>query len=99
MSVHLYFMSDQFQGYLVRHHAANLATSKVEALETWVTPKTAFRFSGPPGSFSRLQFIEVTTRAAFITTQTTFLPGAPEVWASYWPQTVNTLNINESLYL
>ncbi|XP_048860520.1 xylosyltransferase 1-like isoform X1 [Brienomyrus brachyistius] len=61
VSVHLYFMSDQFQGYLVRHHATNLATSKVEALETWVTPKTAFRFSGPPGSFSRLQFIEIGT--------------------------------------
>uniref|UniRef100_A0A3Q3Q4T8 Xylosyltransferase 1 n=1 Tax=Monopterus albus TaxID=43700 RepID=A0A3Q3Q4T8_MONAL len=34
VSVHLYFQSDQFQGYLVKHHATNLATSKLETMET-----------------------------------------------------------------
>ncbi|KAL4659044.1 xylosyltransferase 1-like [Arapaima gigas] len=61
VAVHLYFLSDQFQGYLVRHRATNLATGKQDTLETWVTPKKAFRFAEPPNSFSRLQFVEVGT--------------------------------------
>ncbi|CAB1350303.1 unnamed protein product, partial [Coregonus sp. 'balchen'] len=36
VSVHLYFLSDVFQGYLVRQYASNLATSQLETLETWV---------------------------------------------------------------
>uniref|UniRef100_H3D3E5 Xylosyltransferase 1 n=1 Tax=Tetraodon nigroviridis TaxID=99883 RepID=H3D3E5_TETNG len=60
VSVHLYFHSDQFQGYLVKHHATNLATSKLETLETWVSPKNNFKLTGAPGStFSRLQFAEI----------------------------------------
>lgn len=60
VSVHLYFHSDQFQGYLVKHHATNLATSKLETLETWVSPKNNFKLTGAPSStFSRLQFAEV----------------------------------------
>lgn len=60
VAVHLYFQSDQFQGYLVKHHATNLATSKLETLETWVSPKNNFKVTSAPGStFSRLQFAEV----------------------------------------
>lgn len=60
VSVHLYFHSDQFQGYLVKHHATNLATSKLETLETWVSPKDNFKLTGAPSStFSRLQFAQV----------------------------------------
>lgn len=60
VSVHLYFHSDQFQGYLIKHHATNLATSKLETLETWVSPKNNFKLTGAPSStFSRLQFAEV----------------------------------------
>ncbi|XP_062386976.1 xylosyltransferase 1 [Sardina pilchardus] len=59
VSVHLYFLSDEFQGYLVRHHATNLATSKLETLETWVMPRKFFKFSHPPNSFTRLQHAEV----------------------------------------
>ncbi|GLD74480.1 xylosyltransferase 1 [Lates japonicus] len=59
VSVHLYFQSDQFQGYLVKHHATNLATSKLETMETWVAPKKNFKLTTPPTStFSRLQFAE-----------------------------------------
>ncbi|KAF7665683.1 hypothetical protein LDENG_00134000, partial [Lucifuga dentata] len=36
VSVHLYFLSDQFQGYLVRHMATNRASTQLETLETWV---------------------------------------------------------------
>nr|XP_006637236.1 PREDICTED: xylosyltransferase 1 [Lepisosteus oculatus] len=61
VSVHLYFLSDRFQGYLVRHHATNLATSKLETLETWVMPKKVFKIANPPNSFSRLQFAEIGT--------------------------------------
>uniref|UniRef100_A0A665T0B8 Xylosyltransferase 1 n=1 Tax=Echeneis naucrates TaxID=173247 RepID=A0A665T0B8_ECHNA len=62
VSVHLYFLSDQFQGYLVKHHATNLATSKLETMETWVAPKKSFKLTTPPGStFSRLQFAEIGT--------------------------------------
>lgn len=60
VSVHLYFQSDQFQGYLVKHHATNLATSKLETMETWVAPKKNFKLTAPPSStFSRLQFAAV----------------------------------------
>lgn len=60
VSVHLYFQADQFQGYLIKHHATNLATSKLETMETWVAPKKNFKLTTPPAStFSRLQFAEV----------------------------------------
>lgn len=60
VSVHLYFQSDQFQGYLVKHHATNLATNKLETMETWVSPRNNFKLTTPPSSaFSRLQFAEV----------------------------------------
>ncbi|XP_076849804.1 xylosyltransferase 1 [Brachyhypopomus gauderio] len=61
VSVHIYFLSDEFQGYLVKHHATNLATSKLETLETWLTPKKFFKFTNPPNSFSRLQLAEIGT--------------------------------------
>ncbi|XP_051994361.1 xylosyltransferase 1-like [Xyrauchen texanus] len=61
VSVHIYFLSDEFQGYLVRHHATNLATSKLETLETWVMPKQFFKFTNPPNTFNRLQFAEIGT--------------------------------------
>uniref|UniRef100_A0A8D3A379 Xylosyltransferase 1 n=1 Tax=Scophthalmus maximus TaxID=52904 RepID=A0A8D3A379_SCOMX len=62
VSVHLYFQSDQFQGYLVKHHATNLATSKLETMETWVAPKKNFKLTTNPAStFSRLQFAEIGT--------------------------------------
>uniref|UniRef100_A0A3Q2YRK5 Xylosyltransferase 1 n=1 Tax=Hippocampus comes TaxID=109280 RepID=A0A3Q2YRK5_HIPCM len=41
-SVHMYFVSDQFQGYLVRHTAVNRASARMETLETWVTPQDHF---------------------------------------------------------
>lgn len=59
VSVHAYFLSDRFQGYLVKHHATNLGTSKLETLETWVMPKKSFKIANPPNSFTRLQFAEV----------------------------------------
>uniref|UniRef100_A0A6Q2YDP4 Xylosyltransferase 1 n=1 Tax=Esox lucius TaxID=8010 RepID=A0A6Q2YDP4_ESOLU len=61
VSVHLYFQSDQFQGYLVKHHATNLATSKLETLETWVMPKTSYKVASPASTFTRLQVAEVGT--------------------------------------
>ncbi|XP_066498061.1 xylosyltransferase 1 [Hoplias malabaricus] len=61
VSVHIYFLADEFQGYLVKHHATNLATSKLETLETWVTPKKFFKFTNPPNSFNRLQYAEIGT--------------------------------------
>ncbi|KAM9792765.1 xylosyltransferase 1 [Neosynchiropus ocellatus] len=62
VSVHLYFQADQFQGYLVKHHATNLATSKLETMETWVAPKKNFKLTSPPtSSFSRLQYAEIGT--------------------------------------
>ncbi|NP_001165868.1 xylosyltransferase 1 [Danio rerio] len=61
VSVHIYFLSDEFQGYLVRHHATNLATSKLETLETWVMPKQFYKFTNPPKTFTRLQFAEIGT--------------------------------------
>lgn len=63
VSVHIYFLSDEFQGYLVRHHATNLATSKLETLETWVMPKQFYKFTNPPKTFTRLQFAEVCKHA------------------------------------
>lgn len=59
VAVHIYFLYDEFQGYLVKHHATNLATSKLETLETWVMPKKFFKFTNPPNNFNRLQFAEV----------------------------------------
>ncbi|XP_059411040.1 xylosyltransferase 1-like [Carassius carassius] len=61
VSVHIYFLSDEFQGYLVKHHATNLATSKLETLETWVMPKQFFKFTNPPNTFNRLQSAEIGT--------------------------------------
>lgn len=59
VSIHLYFLADRFQGFLVRHHATNLAVSKLETLETWVMPKKVFKIASPPSDFGRLQFSEV----------------------------------------
>ncbi|XP_030067402.1 xylosyltransferase 1 [Microcaecilia unicolor] len=61
ISVHLYFLADRFQGFLVKHHATNLAVSKLETLETWVMPKKAFKIANPPSDFGRLQFSEIGT--------------------------------------
>lgn len=58
-SVHLYFLADRFQGFLIKHHATNLAVSKLETLETWVMPKKVFKIASPPSNFGRLQFSEV----------------------------------------
>uniref|UniRef100_A0A8C9NZW8 Xylosyltransferase 1 n=1 Tax=Spermophilus dauricus TaxID=99837 RepID=A0A8C9NZW8_SPEDA len=60
-SVHLYFLADRFQGFLVKHHATNLAVSKLETLETWVMPKKVFKIASPPSDSGRLQFSEVGT--------------------------------------
>ncbi|XP_060758449.1 xylosyltransferase 1 [Neoarius graeffei] len=61
VAIHIYFLLDEFQGYLVKHHATNLATSKLETLETWVMPKKFFKFTNPPSNFNRLQFAEIGT--------------------------------------
>ncbi|CAL8316720.1 unnamed protein product [Arctogadus glacialis] len=61
VAVHLYFLSDQLQGYLVRQQATNLATGQPETLETWVTPKGHFSLATPPGPANRLQDIQVGT--------------------------------------
>ncbi|XP_072337957.1 xylosyltransferase 1 [Scyliorhinus torazame] len=61
VSVHLYFYADRFQGYLLKHHATNLATSKLETLETWVMPRKMFKISNPTSDFARLQFAEIGT--------------------------------------
>lgn len=58
-SVHLYFLADRFQGFVIKHHATNLAVSKLETLETWVMPKKVFKIASPPSDFGRLQFSEV----------------------------------------
>ncbi|ELK33298.1 Xylosyltransferase 1 [Myotis davidii] len=60
-SVHLYFLADRFQGFVIKHHATNLAVSKLETLETWVMPKKVFKIASPPSDFGRLQFSEVGT--------------------------------------
>uniref|UniRef100_A0A3Q2ZPK2 Xylosyltransferase 1 n=1 Tax=Kryptolebias marmoratus TaxID=37003 RepID=A0A3Q2ZPK2_KRYMA len=59
VSVHLYFLSDQFQGYLVRLMATNRASAQLESLETWVTPKDHFTLASPPISNNRLQHIQI----------------------------------------
>ncbi|XP_067407152.1 xylosyltransferase 1 [Emydura macquarii macquarii] len=61
VSVQLYFLADRFQGFLVKHHATNLAVSKLETLETWVMPKKMFKIASPPSDFGRLQFSEIGT--------------------------------------
>ncbi|XP_048465618.1 xylosyltransferase 1 [Rhincodon typus] len=61
VSVHLYFYTDRFQGYLLKHHATNLATSKLETLETWVMPRKMFKVLNPTNDFARLQFAEIGT--------------------------------------
>ncbi|KAF7242925.1 Xylosyltransferase 1, partial [Varanus komodoensis] len=61
VSVHLYFLADHFQGFLIKHHATNLAASKLETLETWVMPKKVFKIASPPSDFGRLQFSEIGT--------------------------------------
>lgn len=58
-SVHLYFLADRFQGFLIKHHVTNLAVSKLETLETWMMPKKVFKIASPPSDFGRLQFSEV----------------------------------------
>ncbi|XP_037544373.1 xylosyltransferase 1 [Nematolebias whitei] len=59
VSVHLYFMADQFQGYLVRLAAMNRASAQLESLETWVMPKDHFTPASPPNANNRLQHIQV----------------------------------------
>lgn len=59
VSVHLYFLSDQFQGYLVRHVATNRASTQLESLETWVTPRDHFTLATPPHPTNRLQHVQV----------------------------------------
>ncbi|KAM9391898.1 xylosyltransferase 1-like [Pholidichthys leucotaenia] len=60
-SVHVYFLLDQFQGYLVRHVATNRASTQLETLETWVTHKDHFTLASPPHATNRLQHIQVGT--------------------------------------
>ncbi|XP_034749471.1 xylosyltransferase 1-like [Etheostoma cragini] len=59
VSVHLYFLSDQFQGYLVRHVATNRASTQLETLETWVTSKDHFTLASPHNPTNRLQHVQV----------------------------------------
>ncbi|XP_061555589.1 xylosyltransferase 1-like isoform X1 [Phycodurus eques] len=59
LSVHMYFLSDQFQGYLVRHTAVNQASDQSETLETWVTPRDHFTLASPPHPNNRLLHIQV----------------------------------------
>ncbi|XP_034448532.1 xylosyltransferase 1-like [Hippoglossus hippoglossus] len=59
VSVHLYFLSDQFQGYLLRHVATNRASTQLETLETWVTPRDHFTLASPPHPTNRLQHVQV----------------------------------------
>ncbi|XP_039979693.1 xylosyltransferase 1-like isoform X2 [Xiphias gladius] len=61
VSVHLYFLSDQFQGYLVRHVASNRASTQLESLETWVTTKDHFTLASTPSPTNRLQHAQVGT--------------------------------------
>ncbi|XP_045575604.1 xylosyltransferase 1 [Salmo salar] len=61
VSVHLYFLSDVFQGYLVRQNASNLATSQLETLETWVSHSNHFTLAPTTNTLNRLQFAEVGT--------------------------------------
>ncbi|XP_038841435.1 xylosyltransferase 1-like [Salvelinus namaycush] len=59
VSVHLYFLSDVFQGYLVCQNASNLATSQLETLETWVSHSNHFTLAPTTNTLNRLQFAEV----------------------------------------
>ncbi|XP_054590525.2 xylosyltransferase 1 [Nothobranchius furzeri] len=59
VSVHLYFLSDQFLGYLVHLVATNQASAQLESLETWVTPKDHFTLANLPNTNNRLQHIQV----------------------------------------
>ncbi|XP_029015838.1 xylosyltransferase 1-like [Betta splendens] len=61
VSVHLYFLADRFQGYLVRHVATNRASTQLESLETWVTPRDHFSLVSPPHPTNRLTHIQVGT--------------------------------------
>ncbi|KAK2893402.1 xylosyltransferase 1-like [Channa argus] len=61
VSVHLYFLVDQFQGYLVRHVATNRGSTQLESLETWVTPRDHFTLASPPHPTNRLQHIQIGT--------------------------------------
>lgn len=59
VSVHLYFLSDQYQGYLVHHVATNQASNQLETLETWVAAKDHFTLTSSPHAANRLQHIQV----------------------------------------
>ncbi|KAK1877276.1 Xylosyltransferase 1 [Dissostichus eleginoides] len=59
ISVHLYFLSDKFQGYLLRHVATNRASAQLESLETWVTSKDHYTPASPPQPNNRLQHVQV----------------------------------------
>ncbi|XP_061837486.1 xylosyltransferase 1-like isoform X2 [Nerophis lumbriciformis] len=59
LSVHMYFLSDRFQGYLLRHVALNRASAQLEDLETLVTPRDHFTMASPPQSPNRLQHVQV----------------------------------------
>ncbi|XP_054614371.1 xylosyltransferase 1-like [Dunckerocampus dactyliophorus] len=59
LSVHMYFLSDRFQGYLLRHVAVNRASTQLEKLETWVTPRDHFTLASPPHPTNRLQHVQV----------------------------------------
>ncbi|XP_024920361.1 xylosyltransferase 1-like isoform X2 [Cynoglossus semilaevis] len=60
-SVHLYFLSDQFQGYLLRHVATNRASRQPETLETWVTAKDHFSLTAAAQTTNRLLHVQVGT--------------------------------------
>ncbi|XP_057716974.1 xylosyltransferase 1-like [Corythoichthys intestinalis] len=59
LSVHMYFLSDRFQGYLVRHVATELGSGRSETLETWVTPRDHFSQDKRPHPDNRLLHIQV----------------------------------------
>ncbi|XP_053706689.1 xylosyltransferase 1-like isoform X1 [Synchiropus splendidus] len=58
-SVHIYFLSDQFQGYLVRHVTTNKESNQLETLETLVTPQDHFKLASPPHPNNRLLHVQV----------------------------------------
>ncbi|XP_077474209.1 xylosyltransferase 1-like [Stigmatopora argus] len=59
LSVYMYFLSDRFQGYLVRHAATEPGSGRSEILETWVTPRDHFALAEPPHPDNRLLHIQV----------------------------------------
>lgn len=83
VSVHLYFLADRFQGFLIRHHATNLAVSKLETLETWVMPKKVFKVASPPSDFGRLQFSEVSI-CIHACTMSAASGGVAYYFSSFW---------------